>query len=106
MQAADLEEAVATAVAARDELRETDKKETRVLIQPHPDVLDFAAGSAPAPDQAGAGANADSAVAVFAGGGAEEDLHSDLDEPDERGGELFAKGAGGAAADRAYSAAG
>ncbi len=39
MQAADLEEAVATAVAARDELRETDKKETRVLIQPHPDVL-------------------------------------------------------------------
>jgi DNA polymerase-3 subunit delta' len=27
------------AVAAREELRETDKKETRVLIQPHPDVL-------------------------------------------------------------------
>ena len=27
------------AVAAREELRETDKKETRVLIQTHPDVL-------------------------------------------------------------------
>lgn len=39
MQAADLEEAVIAAVAAREELRETDKKETRVLVQPHPDVL-------------------------------------------------------------------
>ncbi len=39
MQAADLEEAVAAAVAAREDLRETDKKETRVLVQPHPDVL-------------------------------------------------------------------
>lgn len=38
-QAAELDEAVAAAVAAREELRETDKKETRVLIQPHPDVL-------------------------------------------------------------------
>jgi DNA polymerase-3 subunit delta' len=37
--AADLEEQVAAAVLAREELRETDKKETRVLIQPHPDVL-------------------------------------------------------------------
>ena len=37
--AANLEEQVAAAVTARDELRETDKKETRVLIQPHPDVL-------------------------------------------------------------------
>ncbi len=37
--AADLEEQVASAVTAREELRETDKKETRVLIQPHPDVL-------------------------------------------------------------------
>jgi DNA polymerase-3 subunit delta' len=34
-----LEEQVAAAVLAREELRETDKKETRVLIQPHPDVL-------------------------------------------------------------------
>ena len=34
-----LEEEVDKAVAAREELRETDKKETRVLIQPHPDVL-------------------------------------------------------------------
>jgi DNA polymerase-3 subunit delta' len=37
--AVDLEAQVAAAVLAREELRETDKKETRVLIQPHPDVL-------------------------------------------------------------------
>jgi len=37
--AADLDNRVAEAVAAREELRETDKKETRILIQPHPDVL-------------------------------------------------------------------
>ncbi|MGA1983298.1 MAG: DNA polymerase III subunit delta' [Acidobacteriaceae bacterium] len=37
--AANLEEQVAAAVVAREELRETDKKDTRVLIQPHPDVL-------------------------------------------------------------------
>ncbi len=37
--AANLDEEVATAVAAREDLRETDKKDTRVLIQPHPDVL-------------------------------------------------------------------
>jgi len=37
--AVNLEEQVAAAVATREELRETDKKETRVLIQPHPDVL-------------------------------------------------------------------
>ncbi len=34
-----LQERVAEAVAAREELRETDKKETRILIQPHPDLL-------------------------------------------------------------------
>lgn len=38
-QAVNLEEQVAAAVTAREELRETDKKETRVLVQPHPDVL-------------------------------------------------------------------
>ena len=37
--AAKLEELVAEAVAAREDLRETDKKETRILIQTHPDVL-------------------------------------------------------------------
>ncbi len=37
--AVDLEAQVAAAVAAREELRETDKKDTRVLVQPHPDVL-------------------------------------------------------------------
>jgi DNA polymerase-3 subunit delta' len=36
---ADLETLVAEAVAARDEMRDTDKKETRILIQTHPDVL-------------------------------------------------------------------
>ena len=37
--AANLEEEVDKAVAIREELREADKKDTRVLIQPHPDVL-------------------------------------------------------------------
>ncbi|MDP9038151.1 MAG: DNA polymerase III subunit delta' [Acidobacteriota bacterium] len=37
--AAPLDDLVAAAVAAREDLRETDKKETRVLIQPHPDLL-------------------------------------------------------------------
>ena len=36
---ADLDTLVAEAVAARDELRETDKRETRILIQTHPDLL-------------------------------------------------------------------
>jgi len=34
-----LEDRVAEAVATREDLRETDKKETRILIQPHPDLL-------------------------------------------------------------------
>jgi len=37
--AANLAVEVAAAVAAREDLRETDKKDTRVLVQPHPDVL-------------------------------------------------------------------
>ncbi len=36
---ANLEALVAEAVAARDDMRETDKRETRILIQTHPDVL-------------------------------------------------------------------
>jgi DNA polymerase III subunit delta' len=36
---ANLDEEVDKAVSSREELRETDKKDTRVLIQPHPDVL-------------------------------------------------------------------
>jgi len=35
----DLEAKVEEAVAAREEMRETDKKDTRVLVQTHPDVL-------------------------------------------------------------------
>lgn len=38
-EAVDLEARVAEAVEAREELRETDKRETRVLIQTHPDVM-------------------------------------------------------------------
>ncbi len=37
--AANLAELVEAAVATREDLREADKKDTRVLIQPHPDVL-------------------------------------------------------------------
>ena len=36
---ANLEERVAEAVSARDDLRDTDKRETRILIQTHPDIL-------------------------------------------------------------------
>lgn len=38
-EARNLEERVAEAVAARDEMRDADKRETRILIQTHPDVL-------------------------------------------------------------------
>jgi DNA polymerase III subunit delta' len=38
-QAMDLDARVDEAIAAREELREADKKETRILIQTHPDVL-------------------------------------------------------------------
>jgi len=38
-EAANLEERVAEAVSARDEMRDADKRETRILIQTHPDVL-------------------------------------------------------------------
>ena len=38
-QAQDLEARFAEAVEAREGLRETDKKETRVFVQTHPDVL-------------------------------------------------------------------
>lgn len=37
--AANLEEKVAEAVSARDDMRDVDKRETRILIQTHPDVL-------------------------------------------------------------------
>lgn len=38
-QALDLEARVTEAVEARENLRETDKKETRIFVQPHPDML-------------------------------------------------------------------
>jgi DNA polymerase-3 subunit delta' len=38
-EAINLDERVAEAVAAREEMRDTDKRETRILIQTHPDVL-------------------------------------------------------------------
>lgn len=37
--AANLEDRVAEAVTARDEMRDADKRETRILVQTHPDVL-------------------------------------------------------------------
>ena len=39
LEATDLSARVAEAVAAREDMRETDKKDTRVLVQTHPDVL-------------------------------------------------------------------
>jgi DNA polymerase-3 subunit delta' len=38
-ESANLEERVAEAVAAREEMRDADKRETRILIQSHPDIL-------------------------------------------------------------------
>jgi DNA polymerase-3 subunit delta' len=38
-EAANLETKIEEAVAVREEMRETDKKDTRVLVQTHPDVL-------------------------------------------------------------------
>jgi DNA polymerase-3 subunit delta' len=38
-ESADLADRVEEAVAAREEMRDTDKRETRVLVQTHPDVL-------------------------------------------------------------------
>jgi len=38
-ESANLEERVAEAVAARDEMRDVDKRETRIIVQTHPDVL-------------------------------------------------------------------
>ena len=38
-ESADLDARIADAVATREEMRETDKKDTRVLVQTHPDVL-------------------------------------------------------------------
>ncbi|HWA93519.1 MAG TPA: hypothetical protein VG844_02880 [Terracidiphilus sp.] len=38
-EAANLDERVAEAVAAREDLRETDKRDTRIFVQTHPDVL-------------------------------------------------------------------
>ena len=38
-EAADLETRCAEAVEAREGMRDTDKRETRILVQPHPDVL-------------------------------------------------------------------
>lgn len=38
-ESANLDDRIAEAVAAREELRDADKRETRILIQTHPDVL-------------------------------------------------------------------
>jgi DNA polymerase III subunit delta' len=38
-EAAKLDELIAAAIAAREDLRETDKRETRILVQTHPDII-------------------------------------------------------------------
>ena len=38
-ESAALDDRIAEAVAAREEMRDADKRETRILIQTHPDVL-------------------------------------------------------------------
>jgi DNA polymerase III subunit delta' len=38
-ESANLEERVAEAVAAREEMRDADKRETRIMVQTHPDVI-------------------------------------------------------------------
>jgi DNA polymerase-3 subunit delta' len=38
-EAGNLEERVAEAVAAREDMRDTDKRETRIFVQTHPDIL-------------------------------------------------------------------
>ena len=38
-EAADLDTRVTEAIAAREDLRDADKRDTRILIQTHPDVL-------------------------------------------------------------------
>src|SRR6201996_4010309 len=38
-ESSELQTKIDEAVAAREEMRETDKKDTRVLVQTHPDVL-------------------------------------------------------------------
>ena len=38
-EAADLDARITEALSAREDLRDTDKRETRILIQPHPDIL-------------------------------------------------------------------
>ncbi len=76
--AANLEERVAEAVAARDDLRETDKKETRILIQTHPDRADRSTRPSAKPHQDGAGAAGDSHCVLPPSGGVEAlifDLH-------------------------------
>jgi DNA polymerase-3 subunit delta' len=39
LESADLDARIEEAIAAREEMREVDKKETRILVQTHPDVL-------------------------------------------------------------------
>ena len=63
----DLSALCAEAVETRDNLRETDKKETRLLIQTHPDVLIIPPDPAD-DDQGGPGAARDRQHLLPAGG--------------------------------------
>ena len=58
-QADDLETRFAEAIEAREALRETDRKETRIFVQTHPDVFVDSARSSAEDDQSGPGAARD-----------------------------------------------
>ena len=96
-QAADLDARFAEAVEARENLRETDKKETRLFVQTHPDVLVIP------PDPPQMMIKVDQVRRVIEtiyyrpGGGQGTGLHLYRLGVHERGGELAAQSAGGAA---------
>ncbi len=87
-EAADLQAAVAAAVTARDDLRETDKKDTRVLVQPHPDVLILPPDPTPAPHQARPGPHPHPARPLPPLRSPPQSLHPHLRRHHERGRQL------------------
>ena len=104
-QACDLEVRFTEAVEARENLRETDKKETRIFVQTHPDVLVIP------PDPPQMMIKVDQVRRVIEtiyyrpGEGRGTGLHLYRLRIHERGGELAAQGAGGAAGVRDHFSA-
>ena len=96
--AANLEERVAEAVAAREEMRDADKRETRILIQTHPDVLIVPPDPPQLLIKTGPGAAGDSCGVLPAAGGGEAGVHDFyLVGVYEGGGQQPVESAGGAA---------